>query len=309
MTTAATRPDLSVTLGPLKLKNPVLTASGTFGFGSEWADFYDLNRLGAITVKAVTVRPRAGNPMPRMVETPAGFLNSIGLQNPGLDAFIAEKMPYLRQFDCPVIVNIAADRIEDFNTLAERLDAVPGIAALEVNISCPNQACGGIQFGVDPELTRQVIASVRSRTRLPVIAKLSPNVTDIAVMALAAEDGGADILSLVNTFVGTSISVKTRKFRLANRTGGLSGPCIKPLALYMVWRVANAVRLPLIGMGGISHWEDAVEFLLAGASAVATGTINFVNPMAAMEIIEGIESYLVSQGARSVREIIGTVTQ
>jgi dihydroorotate dehydrogenase (NAD+) catalytic subunit len=305
--TATTRPDLSVTLGPLKLKNPVMTASGTFGFGSEWADFFDLSRLGAIVVKAVTVHPRQGNPMPRMIETAAGMLNSIGLQNPGLDAFIAEKMPYLRQFDCPVIVNIAADNVADFNTLAERLDTVPDIAALEVNISCPNQACGGIEFGVDPELTRQVIASVRARTRLPLIAKLSPNVTDITVIARAAADGGADILSLVNTFVGTAIDIKRRKFRIANRIGGLSGPCIKPLALYMVWRVAQAVSLPIIGMGGIVNASDALEFILAGASAVATGTIHFINPMAPVEIVEGIEQYLQSQGLSSLSEIVGTV--
>lgn len=305
--TATTRPDLSVTLGPLRLKNPVMTASGTFGFGSEWADFFDLSRLGAIMVKAVTVHPRQGNPMPRMIETAAGMLNSIGLQNPGLDAFIAEKMPYLRQFDCPVIVNIAADNVGDFNTLAERLDTVPGIAALEVNISCPNQACGGIEFGVDPELTRQVISSIRVRTRLPLIAKLSPNVTDITVIARAAADGGADILSLVNTFVGTAIDIKRRKFRIANRIGGLSGPCIKPLALYMVWRVANAVSLPIIGMGGIVNASDALEFMLAGASAVATGTINFVNPMAPVEIVEGIEQYLQTQRVASLSEIVGTV--
>lgn len=308
MKTAATKPDLSVTLGPLKLKNPVMTASGTFGFGQEWADFYDLSALGAIMVKAVTVKPRLGNPMPRMVETPAGTLNSIGLQNPGLDAFVAEKMPYLRQFDTAVIVNIAADRMEDYDTLAERLDTVQGVAALEVNISCPNQACGGIEFGRDPALTRQVIGSIRKRTKLPLIAKLSPNVTDITELARAAVDGGADILSLVNTFVGTSISARTRKFRLANRTGGLSGPCIKPLALYMVWRVAQAVDVPIIGMGGIATAEDAVEFLLAGASAIATGTINFVNPRAAVEIVAGIEQYLVSQGAASVAEIVGTVS-
>lgn len=297
---------MSVTLGPLRLKNPVMTASGTFGFGQEWEEFYDLSRLGAIMVKAVTVKPRGGNCMERMVETPAGMLNAIGLQNPGLEGFIAEKMPYLRRFDCPVIVNIAADYLEDYVTLAERLDEAPGIAALEVNISCPNQECGGIEFGVDPELTRLVISSVKSRTRLPVIAKLSPNVTDITALASAAVDGGADILSLVNTFVGTAIDIKKRKFKIANRTGGLSGPCIKPLALYMVWRVANAVKTPIIGMGGISNADDAVEFLLAGASAIATGTINFINPHAAMDILAGIENYLVSQGAASVQEIIGT---
>ena len=302
-------PDLSVSLGPLKLKNPVMTASGTFGFGAEWAEFFDLSRLGAIMVKAVTVKPRGGNPMPRMVETAGGTLNAIGLQNPGLDAFIAEKMPYLRGYDCPVIVNIAADRMEDFNTLAETLNDVPGIAALEVNISCPNQACGGIEFGVEPALTEQVIASVRSRTQLPLIAKLSPNVTDISLIARAAEAGGADILSLINTFVGTSISVRTRKFRIANRTGGLSGPCIKPLALHMVWKVAQVTNLPIIGMGGIATTDDALEFMLAGATAIATGTINFVNPKAAIEIIDGIEQYLISQNETKASDIIGTVTR
>ena len=302
-----TLPDLTVQLGPLKLKNPVMTASGTFGFGAEWADFYDLSRLGAIMVKAVTVKPRLGNAMQRMVETPAGTLNSIGLQNPGLDGFIAEKMPYLRQFDCPVIVNIAADRVEDFETLASRLDSVPDIAALEVNISCPNQDCGGIEFGVDPVLTRQVVSAIRAKTGLPLIIKLSPNVTDITVLARAAAEGGADILSLVNTFVGTAIDVKKRRFKLARRTGGLSGPCIKPLALYMVWRVANAVDLPIIGMGGISNASDALEFLLAGASAVATGTINFVDPMAAVDIVAGIEDYLIDQGISTVREMVGAV--
>lgn len=306
---AVTKPDLSVTLGPLKLKNPVMTASGTFGFGQEWAEFFDLGALGAIMVKAVTVKPRLGNPMPRMVETPAGTLNSIGLQNPGVEAFIAEKMPYLRQFDTAVIVNIAADRMDDYNTLAERLDGVPGIAALEVNISCPNQECGGLEFGRDPALTRQVIESIRTRTKLPVIAKLSPNVTDITVLAQAAADGGADILSLINTFVGTAIDIKKRTFKLANRTGGLSGPCIKPLALYMVWRVAQAVDIPIIGMGGVSTPSDAIEFLLAGASAIATGTINFVNPHAATEIVAGIEEYLAAQGASSVAEIVGTVSR
>lgn len=304
---APVRPDMSVQLGPLRLRNPVLTASGTFGFGSEWADFFDLSRLGAITVKAVTLTPRAGNPMPRTVETAAGMLNAIGLQNPGLEGFLAEKLPYLRRFDCPVIVNIAADRVEDFNALAERLDNVAGVAALELNISCPNQACGGLEFGVDPALTAQVVASVRARTRLPLIVKLSPNVTDITTIARAAADAGADILSLVNTFVGTAIDSRERRFRLANRTGGLSGPCIKPLALYMVWRAAQAVRLPIIGMGGIADATDAVEFLLAGASAVATGTIHFINPMAPVEIVDGIERYLVDQGFASVGEIIGAV--
>jgi dihydroorotate dehydrogenase (NAD+) catalytic subunit len=301
------KPDLSVQIGPLRLKNPVVTASGTFGFGSEWAGFYDLSLLGAITVKAVTVKPRRGNPMPRTAEVTGGMLNAIGLQNPGLDAFIADKMPYLRQFDCPVIVNIAADTLDDFVTLASRLDEVQGVAALEVNISCPNQACGGIEFGVDPRLTHDVIGAVRRCTRLPVIAKLSPNVTDISVIARAAVDAGADALSLVNTFVGTAIDAETRRFKLANRTGGLSGPCIKPLALLAVWRVHNTVSVPLIGMGGISNATDAIEFLLAGATAIALGTVNFVHPRAAVDVIAGIEDYLLRHGTSSVKQIIGDV--
>jgi len=301
------KPDVSVQIGPLRLKNPVVTASGTFGFGSEWDGFYDLGILGAITVKAVTVKPRLGNPMPRTVEVTGGMLNAIGLQNPGLEAFIVEKMPYLRRFDCPVIVNIAADTIGDFCILAERLSEVDGVAALELNISCPNQACGGIEFGVDPDLTREVIGSVRRLTRLPVVAKLSPNVTDIRVIARAAVDAGADALSLVNTYVGTAIDARTRTFHLGNRTGGLSGPCIKPLALFAVWRVRQAVAVPIIGMGGIMSATDAIEFLLAGASAVALGTANFINPRAAVEVIAGIEDYLVEQGVGSVAEIVGTV--
>lgn len=299
---------LATALGRLKLKNPVMVASGTFGFGSEYADLVDLNRLGAIMVKAVTLRPRVGNPMPRMVETAAGCLNAIGLQNPGLDAFISEKLPYLRQFDCPVIVNIAADRAEEFSALAERLGEAEGVAALEMNISCPNQATGGIEFGVDPKMTEMVVASVRRKTDLPLIVKLSPNVTDITIIARAAVSGGADVLSLVNTFVGTAIDAKTRRFRLANRTGGLSGPAIKPLALFMVWRVANAVSVPIIGMGGIMTATDAIEFLLAGAGAVAIGTANFVNPTASMQVIDGIREYLHDYGFHSVTEIIGTVS-
>jgi len=301
------RPDLSVQIGALRLKNPVVTASGTFGFGEEWAGFYDLSVLGAVTVKAVTVEPRLGSLMPRTVEVTAGMLNAIGLQNPGVEAFLDEKLPYLRQFDVSVIVNIAGDGIEDFCTLTERLDGVEGVSALEVNISCPNQKCGGIEFAVDPALTHEVVSAVRSRTRLPVIAKLSPNVTDIRVIAQAAVDAGADALSLVNTYVGTAIDAETRQFRLANRTGGLSGPCIKPLALLAVWRAHQAVSVPIIGMGGIMNATDAVEFILAGASAVAVGTANFINPRVAVEVIEGIEEYLTRHEAASVAEIVGMV--
>ena len=301
------KPKLEVQLGPLRLQNPVLAASGTFGYGTEYADLVDLNRLGGIMVKGTTLRPRAGNPMPRMVETPAGCLNAIGLQNVGVEAFIREKLPFLRQYRCAVIVNIAADVREEFEELAERLDGVEGVHALELNISCPNQQRGGIEFGVDPEATHDVVSRVRQRTRLPLIVKLSPNVTDIRDTARAAVDGGADILSLVNTFVGTAIDAKTRRFKLANVTGGLSGPAIKPLALYMVWKVAQAVSVPIIGMGGIMNATDAVEFLLAGASAVAVGTANYVNPRISIEVLEGIEQYLVDQGDKSVKDIVGTV--
>lgn len=299
--------NLAVQLGALRLQNPVLVASGTFGYGSEYADLVDLNRLGGIMVKGTTLRPRPGNPMPRMVETAAGCLNSIGLQNVGVEVFIREKLPFLRRYRCAVIVNIAGDSYEEFEQLAERLDGVEGVHALEMNISCPNQEKGGIHFGVDPEATRKVVSRVRQRTRLPLIVKLSPNVTDITVPARAAVDGGADILSLVNTFVGTAIDAKTRRFKLANITGGLSGPAIKPLALYMVWQVAQAVSVPIIGMGGIMNATDAVEFLLAGASAVAVGTANYVNPRASIEVLEGIEQYLREQGEKDVKDIVGTV--
>jgi len=299
--------NLAVQLGPLRLHNPVLVASGTFGYGSEYADLVDLNRLGGIMVKGTTLHPRAGNPMPRMVETAAGCLNAIGLQNVGVEAFIREKLPFLRQYRCAVIVNIAADVREEFEQLAERLDDVEGVHALELNISCPNQARGGIEFGVDPEATYDVVSRVRKRTRLPLIVKLSPNVTDITVTAQAAVEGGADILSLVNTFVGTAIDAKTRRFKLANVTGGLSGPAIKPLALYMVWKVAQAVKVPIIGMGGIMNATDAIEFLLAGASALAVGTANYVNPQVSVEVLEGIEQYLREQGEKDVKDIVGTV--
>lgn len=298
---------MEVQLGPLRLQNPVLVASGTFGYGSEFADLVDLNRLGGIMVKGTTLRPRAGNPMPRMVETAAGCLNAIGLQNVGVEAFIREKLPFLRQYRCAVIVNIAADVREEFEELAERLDGVEGVDALELNISCPNQARGGIEFGVDPEATNDVVSRVRKRTRLPLIVKLSPNVTDIRVTARAAVDGGADILSLVNTFVGTAIDARTRQFKLANVTGGLSGPAIKPLALYMVWRVAQAVSVPIIGMGGIMNATDAVEFMLAGASAIAVGTANYINPHVSIEVLEGIEQYLREQDVTYVKDIVGTV--
>ncbi len=301
------KPDLSVNLSGLQLANPVMVASGTFGYGQEFADLVDINRLGAIMVKGTTLKPRPGNPMPRMVETKSGCLNAIGLQNPGIDVFLSEKLPFLRQFGCKVIVNIGADNKEEYPILAEMLEGQEGVHAIELNISCPNQQKGGLQFGIDPDAIIDVVSSVKEKTTLPLIVKLSPNVTDITVTAKAAVKGGADVLSLVNTFTGTAIDAKSRKFRIANLQAGLSGPCIKPIALLMVYKVAQAVDIPIIGMGGIMDATDAVEFLLAGASAVALGTVNYVNPLACMEVIDGIEAYLEAQGETSVTQIVGTV--
>lgn len=297
--------NLGVNIGGLMMKNPVTTCSGTFGFGPEYAPYLDLKRLGAITVKGTTLEPRVGNPPPRLVETPAGILNSVGLENPGVDALINETMPYLREFQVPVIVNIAGNSPEDYREITRRLDGVPGVSALEVNISCPNVKKGGMAFGTDPCAAGEVISGVKKHTSLPVIAKLSPNVTDIVAMAKAARDGGADALSLINTLLGMAIDIRRHQPVLANTVGGLSGPAIKPVAVRMVWQVSQAVDLPIIGMGGITGWEDAVEFILAGAHSVAVGTANFINPKATMEIIDGIENYLREKGFADVNEIVG----
>lgn len=299
--------NLSVQIGRIRMKNPVTVASGTFGFGQEMADFYDLGRLGAITVKGTSLKPWAGNEYPRTVETPSGMLNAIGLQNDGVDSLINEKMPFLRGFDVPVIVNIVGHSIDEYAELAARLDKVEGVAGLEINISCPNVREGCLVFGTTPEGTSEVVRAVRAKTGLTVITKLSPNVGDLLPIARAAIDAGTDALSLINTLLGTAIDPWTRKFKLANVTGGLSGPAIKPVALKMVWDVARAVDVPIIGMGGIMNAMDAVEFLLAGADAIAVGTGNFVNPMAAVEIVDGIESYLTKMAIGDVREIVGTV--
>ncbi|WP_258358614.1 dihydroorotate dehydrogenase [Moorella sulfitireducens (nom. illeg.)] len=301
------RVNLEVQLAGLTLQNPVMPASGTFGFGEEYAPLFDLNRLGAIVVKTITLQPLIGNPPPRLMETPCGVLNSIGLQNPGLEVFIREKLPYLRRFSPPLIVNIAGRTIDEYAELAERLSAAGGVAALEVNISCPNVKEGGIVFGTVPDMAARVTAAVKSQTHLPVIVKLTPNVTDITAIARAVEEAGADALSLINTVRGMAIDIKTRRPALANIVGGLSGPAIKPVALYAVWQVAQAVKIPLIGMGGIMTSRDAVEFLLAGATAVAVGTAGLVNPTAIIEIIAGLEDYLVEQGLNDIRELIGAV--
>ena len=300
-------PDLKVHIGRIRMKNPVTVASGTFGFGQEMADFYDLSRLGAITVKGTSLKPWAGNPYPRTVETASGMLNAIGLQNDGIDSLIDEKMPFLRGFDVPVIVNIVGHSVDEYAELAALLDKVDGVAGLEINISCPNVKEGCLAFGTTPEGTAEVVRAVRAKTGLTVITKLSPNVGDLLPIAHAAVDAGTDALSLINTLIGTAIDPWTRKFKLANVTGGLSGPAIKPVALKMVCDVARAVDVPIIGMGGIMNAMDAVEFLLAGADAIAVGTGNFVNPMAAVEIVDGIESYLTKMGIADVKGIVGTV--
>lgn len=298
---------LATQIGRIRMKNPVTVGSGTFGFGQEMADFYDLGRLGAITVKGTSVAPWQGNDYPRTVETPSGMLNAIGLQNDGIDSLVNRKMPFLRQFDVPVIVNIVGHTVEEYAELAARLDLVEGVAGLEINISCPNVKQGCLVFGGTPEGTTEVVRAVRASTGLTLITKLSPNVGDLVPIARAAVDAGSDALSLINTLLGTSIDPWTRKFRLANVTGGLSGPAIKPVALKMVYDVARAVDVPIIGMGGIMTATDAIEFMLAGADAVAVGTANFVNPLAAVEIIDGIESYCKSTNVADVRTLVGAV--
>ena len=302
-----TKPDLSIDFAGIKLKNPVLTASGTFGYGEEFADFVDLNKLGGVIVKGVSLKPIRGNPPPRIWETPAGMLNAIGLENPGIDVFVNQKLPYLGQFDTAVIVNVFGYSLEEYVGVVERLDNVSGISGIEVNISCPNVKAGGIVFGTNVKSAFELLSAVRKATKLPVIAKLSPNVTDITEFARIAREAGCDGLSLINTLLGMSIDVRCRKPRLANCTGGLSGPAIRPVAVRMVWQVAKAVPLPIIGMGGIVTGEDALEFILAGASAVAVGTANFINPRATLDVIEGIEVLMREQGVGDIKSLIGKV--
>jgi len=306
-TTQQTDISLAVDFAGLKLKNPVGVASGTFGFGKEFAELFDLSRLGAIVVKGTSLEPRRGNPPPRIFETSSGMLNAIGLQNDGVEAFVADKLPCLSQFDTHIVVNIVGNKVEDYAELAAILDDQPGVSALEINISCPNVAHGHKQFASDPSATSALVAAVRAKTSKPIIPKLSPNVTDITEFARACEEAGADGISLINTLVGTAIDVKKRCFRLMNITGGLSGPCVKPVALRMVYQCAQVVKIPIMGIGGISNWSDAAEFLLAGATAVQVGTANFANPLASIEIIAGLADYLKSNGFQSPSDIIGTV--
>ncbi|OGP54270.1 MAG: dihydroorotate dehydrogenase B catalytic subunit [Deltaproteobacteria bacterium RBG_13_52_11b] len=298
-------PDLSVTIGRMKLKNPVMVASGTFGFGEEYQDFLDLNQLGAILPKGISLRPVAGNPPPRIFETEGGMLNAIGLQNPGVDLFIKEKLPFLRTLDTCLIVNFFGNSEKEYVELAERLDRVPGISGLEMNVSCPNMSRGGIVFCTDPRMTYELVRDVRRATTLTLVVKLSPNVTDITAMARSAEDAGADAVSLVNTFRAMAINIHSRKPELGNVFGGLSGPAIKPIALRMVWEVSQAIKIPVIGMGGIAKAEDAVEFVLAGASAVQVGTANLVHPATGIEVVHGIRKYLIQYRMDRFQALIG----
>ena len=295
-----------VTIAGVELKNPVMTASGTFGSGTEYSEFVDLNKLGAVVTKGVANVPWPGNNTPRIAETYGGMINAFGLQNPGIDVFVERDIPFLKQYDTKIVVNVCGKSVKDYVEVVERLSE-ESVDLLEINISCPNVKEGGIAFGQDPKAVEQITKEVKKYAKQPVIMKLSPNVTDITVMAKAAQEAGADALSLINTLTGMKIDIHKRTFAVANKTGGLSGPAIKPVAVRMVYQVAQAVNLPIIGMGGIMTGEDAVEFLLAGATAVAVGTANFQNPYATVEIAKGIEAYMEKYGVKDVKQLIGAV--
>jgi dihydroorotate dehydrogenase (NAD+) catalytic subunit len=299
-------PDLSVSLAGLRLKNPVMTASGTFGYGKEYADFINLNALGALITKGISLKPMAGNPPPRICETPSGMLNTIGLQNVGVKNFLKDKLPFLSRLSVPVIVNILGHSLQEYAEVARHLNDASGVAALEVNISCPNVSQGGLAFGADPRPAAKVITRVLQATRLPLIAKLTPQVTDIGAVAKAVEDAGADAVSLINTIPGMAVDIQSRKSKLGRVSGGLSGPAIRPVALRLVYQVVQAVSIPVIGLGGIRTAEDALAFLLVGARAVQIGTANFVRPTAAIEVIEGIKRFLTEKNISRVTEWIGS---
>jgi len=304
------KPNLEVEIAGIKLKNPVMTASGTFGYGEEFSPFIDLDRLGAMVLKGITLKPKRGNPPPRIIETPSGMLNAIGLQNVGVEVLIKEKLPYLKKFNTPVIINISGDTIEEYIELARRLGEVSkemGVAGLEVNISCPNVKNGDMAWGTDAKATYKIVSSIRKVTTLPLIVKLTPNVTDIKIIAQAAEEAGADALSLINTLVGMAVDIDSRKPKLANISGGLSGPAVKPVALWLVWQVFRTVNIPVIGIGGIIKVEDALEFIIAGARAIEIGTANFINPNITIEIIEGIKKYLIKNNIKDVNELVGSM--
>ncbi|MFO7577495.1 MAG: dihydroorotate dehydrogenase [Pelovirga sp.] len=300
-------PSLAVEIAGITLKNPIMPASGTFGYGEEYAPYLDLNCLGAVVTKGLSLRPKAGNNTPRVCETIGGMLNAIGLQNVGIDEFIGSKLPFLKQFDTPVIVNFFGNTQDEYAEVAARLDELPGVAGLEMNISCPNVKYGGIIFGTDPQAAYAAVAAVRKRTSKPLIVKLTPNVTDIQLTARAAEDAGADAISLINTLTGMAVDVKTRRPRLANTIGGLSGPAIRPIAVRLVHQVVQAVKVPVIGIGGISRAMDALEFLIVGARAVQVGTANFVDPNAMATIIDELELFCREEGIADINELIGSL--
>jgi len=293
--------DMRVDIGGVKLKNPVLVSSGTFGFGKEYSKFYDLNLLGGVAVKGITLKPRKGNKPPRIMETPAGILNSVGLENPGLDVFIEKELPFLKKYSVPIIANISGNTIEEYSLMAKELN--DHVDLIELNVSCPNVKEGGIAFGTKSDSVYEVTKEVRKNCSIPIIVKLSPNVTDITEMALAAEEAGADCISLINTIMGMAIDIENRKPYFHNIVAGLSGPAVKPISLRMVWQVAQKVNIPVIGMGGISNWQDAIEFMMAGADAISIGTANFYNPLAPIEVLEGIEKYMVENGIGNTSEI------
>lgn len=299
--------DLTVRIGKMTLKNPVIVSSGTFGFGEEFEDFFDLNRLGAIITKGISLRPMKGNPPPRIFETEGGILNSIGLQNPGYKKFIKNKLPYYKNLETHLIVNFFGNTENEYVELARRLDGLPRISGLEMNISCPNIKRCGIVFGADPRMAYRLVRAVRKVTTVTLIAKLSPNVTDIAMMAKSVEEGGADAVSLVNTFRAMAVNIHTRKPELGNMIGGLSGPAIKPIAVRMVWEVGQTVNIPIIGMGGIMNAGDAIEFILVGASAIQIGTANLINPKTGIEVIHEIEKYLTQNKINCIQKLIGAL--
>jgi dihydroorotate dehydrogenase (NAD+) catalytic subunit len=301
------KPDLSVTIAGIRMKNPVMTASGTFGYGQEYAPYFDLKELGALVTKGISLEPMAGNPPPRICETPSGMLNAIGLQNVGVDIFLQDKLPYLVKIGIPIIVNVLGHSLKEYVEVARRLDGQKGISGLEINISCPNVAQGGLSFGADPRLAARVVSRVRTVTGLPLIAKLTPQVTDIGCIARAVEEAGADAVSLINTIPGMAVDIHTRRSKLGRINGGLSGPAIKPVALRLVHQAAQAVSIPVIGLGGIRSAEDALEFLIVGARAVQVGTANFVRPRASVEIIQGMRDFLLAQGIRKIEDLIGSI--
>jgi dihydroorotate dehydrogenase (NAD+) catalytic subunit len=301
------KPNLAVNVGGIPMKNPVMTASGTFGYGQAFASLLDLNRLGAVIVKGLSLKPAPGNPPPRTVETCGGMLNAIGLENVGLAAFVKEKLPFLQSLDIPIVLNIYGRDLDEYARLAERIHDLEGVAGMELNISCPNVKAGGIAFGTDPKMAFQVTHAVRQKTSLPLIVKLSPNVTDICTIARSVEEAGADVVSLINTITSMAVDVETRRPRLANTVGGLSGPAIKPIALRMVWETVQAIGIPVIGIGGIMDVSDALEFLIVGARAIQVGTANFVNPRATIEIAEGLDAYLMEKNIPDISQVIGSL--